>query len=117
MDAMTNSSLEPVEPVGESGPTVEQAREAAEFLKALANETRLMILCILAEDEKSVSDLERLLGLRQPAVSQQLARLRADDLVATRREGKVVYYRLASEQARRIVGAVHEVFCSPGRET
>src|SRR5947209_1165879 len=92
-------------------PMSKQAREAAEFLKALAHETRLLILCILREGEKSVGDLERILGLRQPAVSQQLARLRADHLVATRRAGKTIYYRLASEHARHIVGAIHETFC------
>ena len=93
-----------------------QARHAADFLKALAHESRLMILCILAESEKSVGDLERILGLRQPAVSQQLARLRNDGLVTTRREGKIVYYRLASERARRIIGAVHDTFCGPAAE-
>ncbi len=93
-------------------PAWEQARKAADFLKALSHETRLMILCILTDGEKSVGDLERLLDLRQPVVSQQLARLRADGLVATRREGKIIYYSLASEEARCIVGAVHAAFCS-----
>jgi DNA-binding transcriptional ArsR family regulator len=95
----------------EPDPMFEQAQRAADFLKALAHENRLLILCILANKEKSVSDLERLLGMRQPAVSQQLARLRAEGLVASRREGKVVYYSLASEAARRVVGALQEVFC------
>ena len=90
---------------------VAKACQAAEFLKALAHESRLMILCILAEGEKSVGELERLLALRQPTVSQQLARLRAEGLVATRREGKTIYYSLASEEARVIIGAVYEVFC------
>lgn len=93
-----------------------QARCAADFLKALAHESRLMILCILAEGEKSVGDLERALGMRQPAVSQQLARLRNDGLVTTRRAGKIVYYSLASEQARAIIGAVHGAFCGPKGE-
>lgn len=89
---------------------------AASFLKALAHEKRLMILCILAEEEKSVGELERLLDLRQPTVSQLLARLREDGLVATRRDGKAVYYRLASEQARAIVGVVYDVFCRKGHK-
>ena len=93
-----------------------QARSATDFLKALAHESRLMILCLLAEGEKSVSDLERILGMRQPAVSQQLARLRSDGLVTTRRECKIVYYSLASEQARVIIGAVHDAFCRPAAE-
>ena len=90
---------------------VDKAKRAADFLKALAHESRLMILCILAEGEKSVTELERQLTLRQPTVSQQLARLRADGLVKTRREGKIVYYSLASDEARIIFGAVYEVFC------
>jgi DNA-binding transcriptional ArsR family regulator len=88
-----------------------KAKEASDFLKALAHESRLMILCILCEGEKSVTEIEHALGLRQPTVSQQLARLRADGLVAARRSGKAIHYRIASENARIIIGAVHEVFC------
>ena len=87
------------------------ARRATDFLKALAHESRLMMLCILAEGEKSVGEFEELLSLRQPTVSQQLARLRADGLVATRREGKAIYYSLASEEARAVIGAVYDAFC------
>lgn len=87
------------------------AKRASEFLKALAHESRLLILCILAEGEKSVSELEEILSLRQPTVSQQLARLRMDGLVSTRRDGKAVYYSLASEEARVVIGAVYDVFC------
>jgi len=90
---------------------VDNAKRASDFLKALAHESRLMILCILAEGEKSVSELEDLLRLRQPTVSQQLARLRADGLVATRRDGKAIYYKLASEEARTVIGAIYNVFC------
>ena len=93
-----------------------KAREVAHFLKALAHESRLMILCRLCEGEKSVSELEHMLALRQPTVSQQLARLRTDGLVATRRDGKIIYYRLASEETRVIIGAVHEVFCRERRQ-
>jgi ArsR family transcriptional regulator, virulence genes transcriptional regulator len=89
----------------------ENARRASDFLKALAHESRLIILCILAEGEKSVGELEKILQLRQPTVSQQLARLRADGLVSTRRNGKTVYYNLASDEARVIIGAVYDVFC------
>ena len=92
------------------------AKRASAFLKALAHESRLMILCILAEGEKSVSELEEMLSLRQPTVSQQLARLRADGLVATRRDGKAIYYRLASEDARSIIGAIYDVFCRKTRK-
>jgi len=91
------------------------ARRASDFLKALAHESRLLILCILAESENSVSELEEILGLRQPTVSQQLARLRAEGLVSTRRHGKTVYYNLASEEARTIIGAIYDVFCKKQR--
>ena len=91
-----------------------KAREVAHFLKALAHESRLMILCLLCEGEKSVTELEHLLALRQPTVSQQLARLRSDGLVATRRDGKAIYYRLASEQTRVVIEAVREAFSRKG---
>lgn len=95
---------------------VGNAQRASEFLKTLAHEGRLMMLCILAEGEKSVGDLEEILSLRQPTVSQQLARLRVDGLVSTRREGKAVYYNLASEEARVVIAAVYEVFCKKQRK-
>jgi DNA-binding transcriptional ArsR family regulator len=94
----------------------DNSKRAADFLKALAHESRLMMLCILAEGEKSVSELEDLLSLRQPTVSQQLARLRTEGLVTTRREGKAIYYSLASEEARMVIGAVYEVFCRKQRK-
>jgi DNA-binding transcriptional ArsR family regulator len=92
----------------------ENAARASDFLKALAHESRLLILCILAAGEKSVGELEELLSLRQPTVSQQLARLRAEGLVATRREGKIIYYRLSCDEARVILDAVYDVFCRKG---
>ncbi len=94
---------------------VDNAKRASEFLKALAHESRLIILCILAQGEKSVSELEHELNLRQPTVSQQLARLRAEGLVSTRRDGKVIYYSLASNEARIIIGAIYDVFCKRPR--
>jgi DNA-binding transcriptional ArsR family regulator len=95
---------------------VDNAKRATEFLKALAHQSRLMILCILAEGEKSVGELEKLLALRQPTVSQQLARLRTDGLVSTRRDGKIIYYSLASEDARAIIGSIYDVFCRKARK-
>ncbi len=91
------------------------AREASGFLKALAHEARLLILCLLMEAEKSVTEIEEVLSLRQPAVSQQLARLRAEGLVETRRDGKNVYYSLARPEVREIIGALHRTFCQPQR--
>jgi DNA-binding transcriptional ArsR family regulator len=95
---------------------VDNAKRASNFLKALAHESRLMILCNLAEGEKSVSELEDILSLRQPTVSQQLARLRADGLVSTRRDGKAIYYNLASQEARVVIGAIYDVFCKKLRK-
>ena len=74
------------------------------------------MLCLLSEGEKSVSELEGALGLRQPAISQQLARLRAEELVAARRAGKSIYYSLASERARRMMVLLYELFCQRGPE-
>jgi DNA-binding transcriptional ArsR family regulator len=93
------------------------AEQACDFLKALTNPSRLLILCQLAEGEKSVGQLEELLGLRQPTLSQQLARLREDRLVETRRHGKMVYYRLASHEARQVIELLYELFCDPGPRT
>ncbi len=95
---------------------VDNAQRASAFLKALSHESRLLILCILADGEMSVSELEQQLGLRQPTVSQQLARLRAEGLVSTRRNGKTVYYSLASEEARVVIGAIYDVFCRKTRK-
>ena len=91
---------------------VRNTRAASRFLKALANENRLMLLCILSEGEYSVTELESLLGIRQPTLSQQLARLRTDNLVTTRREGKAIYYSLASEKARETMELVYKHFCA-----
>jgi DNA-binding transcriptional ArsR family regulator len=94
---------------------LENAAAAARFLKGLANPNRLVLLCLLAEGERSVSELEGALGLRQPAVSQQLARLRADGLVSTRRDGRTIYYALASREARQVITLLYELFCAaPG---
>lgn len=87
------------------------ADRAADFLKALANRNRLTILCLLSQGERSVSDLEAFLGIRQPTLSQQLAVLREENLVATRRDGKAIYYRLASQEAQQVIGVLYELFC------
>jgi len=88
------------------------ASDASEFLKALAHPTRLLILSILCEGERSVTELEQLLALRQPTVSQQLARLREDGLVKARREGKTINYSLGSNDVRIVVEAVSRMFGS-----
>ncbi|MDP2355011.1 MAG: metalloregulator ArsR/SmtB family transcription factor [Beijerinckiaceae bacterium] len=90
---------------------LKNAREASDFLKALAQESRLLVLCLLAEKERSVSELEAILSIRQSALSQQLARLRYDDLVTTRRDGKQIYYSIADEDVRRVISVVYDIFC------
>lgn len=92
---------------------VTSAKAATDFLKALAHENRLLLLCLLAERPRTVSELEEILNLRQPTVSQQLARLRLDNLVTTRREGKSITYSIADENVRRVIGALYDVFCAP----
>lgn len=93
------------------------AREASDFLKALSHESRLLLLCLLAEKERSVGELENILSLRQPTVSQQLARLRFDDMVTTRRDGKTVYYSIANENVRRVISVIYDIFCERGAKT
>jgi len=88
------------------------ATQASRFLKALANENRLVILCTLAEGEKNVGELEEILGIRQPTLSQQLARLRSENLVGTRRESKQIYYHLASREAEQVIGLLYSLFCA-----
>ncbi len=94
---------------------IEQAQAASNFLKALAHEGRLMILCHLSAGEKSVSELESLLGSRQAAVSQQLARLRLEGIVSARRDGKTIYYALHDPKAARLVGVVYDMFCAQAK--
>jgi DNA-binding transcriptional ArsR family regulator len=90
-----------------------KARKASDFLKALSHENRLLLLCLLAERERTVTELENILSLRQPMVSQQLARLRLDQLVTTRRDGKAIYYSLANEDVRRMISVIYDIFCGP----
>ncbi len=89
----------------------QSAHEASEFLKALAHESRLLILCNLLGGERSVGELESFLDVRQSTVSQQLARLRLEGLVAGRREGKTIYYSIASDRVRSVIGVLYEAFC------
>lgn len=90
----------------------ESAAAATAFLKTLAHEGRLMILCYLSAGEKSVSELEALLNMRQAAVSQMLARLREDGLVKPRREGKAVYYSLNNGNTEEMIALLYKQFCS-----
>jgi DNA-binding transcriptional ArsR family regulator len=92
---------------------VDNATNAANFLKALSHEGRLMILCHLVSGERSVTELETLLSARQAAVSQQLSRLRLEGLVTARRDGKTIYYSLADDRPRKVLEVVYELFCAP----
>ncbi len=91
----------------------ESATRATAFLKALAHEGRLMTLCHLGEGERSVGELEALLGMRQAAVSQMLARLREEQLVKARREGKTIYYALNDGKTERVIALLYDLFCQP----
>lgn len=87
------------------------AASASALLKALANPDRLLLLCQLSQGERSVSELEQLLGIQQPTLSQQLAVLRREGLVATRREGKLIYYRISSPEALAVITMLYRLFC------
>lgn len=90
-----------------------QSKAASAFLKALSHEGRLMILFHLSDGERSVSELERRLGARQAAVSQQLARLRSDGLVASRRNGKTIIYRINDPRVGQMISLVGSMFTKP----
>ncbi len=90
-----------------------KAREAASFLRSLAHEHRLAILCVLEEGPLSVGEIALALDLAQPKVSQHLMRLRAEGLVATDRDGTTIHYRVTSEPARAIAALLKLAFCPP----
>jgi DNA-binding transcriptional ArsR family regulator len=87
------------------------ATRACGVLGAMSNPSRLLILCYLAEGEKSVGELEPLIGLSQSALSQHLAVLRGKHLVRTRRDGQSILYSLASKEATALMHTLHEQFC------
>ncbi len=87
------------------------ARSAARCLKAMSNEYRLLILCQLLGGERRVAELERLTGLRQSALSQHLAKLRASHLVRTRRKSQSIWYSLAGDDLDQVIGSLHRLFC------
>lgn len=89
----------------------DMASHACELLKAMANEWRLMILCHLSEGEKTVSELQNLLGLSQSALSQHLAILRREKIVRARKHAQSVIYSLAGDEAIKVMGTLHDVFC------
>lgn len=88
------------------------AGEVSRLMKALSNPDRLLLLCQLAQGEKNVGELEALVGVAQPTLSQQLGVLRDEGLVATRREGKNIHYRIESQQALAVMSVLYEQFCA-----
>ena len=90
----------------------EKAAEAASFLRSLANKHRLMVLCSLVAGERSVGELNDGLGLTPSNLSRHLAMLREEGLVATRRGGTTIYYRIASDRVKPLLGALYDLFCA-----
>lgn len=91
------------------------AADAARLLKALGNEKRLLLLCLLVDGERSVGELNARVDLSQSALSQHLALLRGDGLVRTRRDGQTIYYALHEGPARRIIDLLHGIYCAGDR--
>ena len=89
----------------------QSANAACRLLKALSNPDRLLLLCQLSQGEKNVGELEALVGISQPTLSQQLSVLRDEGLVSTRREGKSIYYCMSSTQAMAVMGVLYAQFC------
>lgn len=85
---------------------------AANLLKALSNDRRLLIVCVLYSGEKCVGDLEAIVGLSQSALSQHLARLRRDEIVQTRRDAQTIYYSLKDQSAEKILACLHDIYCA-----
>ncbi len=99
----------PGEPLADAPAAV---TEAATLMKALAHEGRLEILCCLADGDKTVGEIEQSVGLRQTAVSQQLMRLRHENLVAARREGRFMRYAIERTEVREIIATLRHAFCA-----
>jgi ArsR family transcriptional regulator, virulence genes transcriptional regulator len=90
-----------------------KAGAAEALLKVAASKHRLIILCELLQGERSVAALRQAIGLSQSALSQHLARLREENVVSTRREAQTIYYSLASNRVRKLIGLLYELYCSP----
>ncbi|MCX5479936.1 metalloregulator ArsR/SmtB family transcription factor [Kaistia geumhonensis] len=89
------------------------SERAADLMRSLSHPQRLLALCALGDQEKTVAELRQELGIEQVPMSQQLMRLRADGLVASRREGTTVYYRITTPEVIAVVRALHDAFCRP----
>lgn len=90
------------------------AANVADTMRALGNEKRLMILCKLAQtDEMNVNTLAEAVGLSPSALSQHLARMRAEELVATRRDSQTIWYRIANDKTQKLMASLYDIFCAP----
>ncbi|OUR76430.1 ArsR family transcriptional regulator [Alphaproteobacteria bacterium 46_93_T64] len=87
------------------------ASRASTLMKALSSETRMMLLCQLADQERSVNELAEALELRASSISQQLALLRKDGLVTTRRQGQTIFYSLQGKEAKSVIAVLYELYC------
>lgn len=94
----------------------ETAEMVSDLLKILSNKNRLLVLCQLVEEERSVGELARLLDIREQAMSQQLALLRKDGLVTTRRDGQTIYYSLARNDVKKLIEFLYETYCEDSAE-
>lgn len=113
---MQNVNPPPLQPTAaamDPSAMLAKAEEAAALLANLANAKRLLVLCHLAEGERSVGALTALVGLSQSALSQHLARLRAEGLVATRREGTTIHYRIANPLVLTLMQSLYAAYCAP----
>ncbi|KPF45174.1 ArsR/SmtB family transcription factor [Rhizobium sp. G187] len=90
-----------------------KAREAAALLKALSHESRLLMLCMLCQGERTVGEIEQFLGMQQAVVSQQLARLRMDRIVQARRDGRQIYYSIVDPQLAELLSVLYKMYCEP----
>lgn len=105
-------SSDTTRPTGNAGREMaERATEVAALLKVMAHPVRLMLACKLAEGEYSVGELERLINIHQPMLSQQLGLLRETGVVETRRDGKQIFYRLSQQKAAQLIEALYAIFC------
>ena len=92
-----------------------RAKRATGLLKAMSNPVRLLVLCQLAEGEKSVGELEQVVDVSQSALSQHLALLRSRGIVASRRAGQTIFYSLTGREAPALLAALYEVYCSKAK--
>ena len=98
-------------PIADPSAMFDQARAASDLMKSLSNETRLLILCHLSSQEMTVTELEERLSIPQASLSQQLARLRAERLVKTRRDGRNIHYSIADERVSSVVSTLYGLYC------